>query len=108
MLVEWFRGESAGHGKACRFSGFDYRGFKSLFHTYTQTDKDTRIYKVKRRHTLSSETEAGLNYSHPHREYLLKNGGVVGKGQFLLLKIPKLKTAGPACTVITQENREKV
>lgn len=49
-------------------------------HTNTQTETQTR--------SLSSETEAGLNYRPPDREYWLKNGVVVGIGQFLLLKIP--------------------
>lgn len=54
--------------------------------------------------SLSSETEAGLNYRPPDREYLLKNEVVVGIGQSLLLKIPKVKMARPAYT----RKREKM
>lgn len=86
--------ESAGPGKACTFSGFDYRGFKSLSHTYSLTHSNTHTYTNKQTeiqthtktetqiHTPSPETKAGLNYRPPDRTYLLKNGGLFAKDSF--------------------------
>lgn len=92
VLVQWFREESAGPGKACTFSGFDYRGFKSLLHTYPQGH--TWAYELKYRYTLAPQRQRqgwtkGLQTG--YRPFLHRNGGDAAKGQFLMLKIPTEK-----------------
>lgn len=80
--VCWFRVESAGPGKACTFSGFDYRGFKSLLHTNTHKDAHEYTSWNADTHSLPRDYKARLNYRPPDRAYLLKNGGLLAKDSF--------------------------
>lgn len=101
--------ESAGPGKACTFSGFDYRGFKSLLHTNAHKDTHRYTNRSTDTHTLPGDRGTAELQAPRQGIFTQKTGGVAGKGQFLLLKIPteKVKTARPACAVITQETVEK-